>query len=526
MTKVKQAFRVDKLLRLHTGDNKAAFSRFVLPFRWEKEKAGDQENPRWHWEKQRPIKERERKKYFTRETGKALYERACWLELKGFHTSPWARGVSIVTSDNSRINARMSPPRMVLFEWENKGGTGGILQSGFLLVDVYLEPDERWPILDDLLTFNEFFRYIDSPYNKHDRSFKELFREASASFLDEDNKIGRKERDDYFDRWSELLKQPVKVGGEYCHIVSNRLIEEARNYLMGEQNDSGFLIHADDRAYVWTAASMTEGIDGLQALAQTSSTCAHDYGHWIKLLNIDKADDSPYKTHHNIRQFEREWAKDNTYCRWEEWGTWYGFTYHSGAALAKEPNEPPNIVEHFSLYYFDIALLLLYLRVTLFRFSNQLGMLSEEGLKGGKTYREFRRIREQFAHFSIRYQFPILSNQQQGIEMYSLARKRFDLDELYEEVKAEIHETHEFLEMDGTKNLSISAVRISEWGIPLAAAALLASVFGMNVDDFHFSCFWSSSSDCGGINWEAVALFGLVFVTWYLTKRLVKKAGP
>ncbi|MBA1332708.1 hypothetical protein QQ73_17050 [Candidatus Endoriftia persephone str. Guaymas] len=226
-----------------------------------------------------------------------------------------------------------------------------------------------------------------------------------------------------------------------------------------------------------------------------------------------------------MRQFERTWAKERTYGRWEEWGTWYGFSYHSGAALMKAPDRPPNTVEHFSRQYFDIALLLFYLRVTLFRFSAKLGSISEQGL----TDDNFRAIREQFAHFTIRYQFPILSNQQQGIELYEKARKYFDLEDLYKEVKAEIHETHEYLEMDGSKDLNRAAVRLSQWGIPLAAGALVAGLFGMNISDFRFAeyivCLFSDAETCNSVNWEAVFLFFVVFIFWGVTAWLLHKRG-
>ncbi|MGH8613413.1 MAG: hypothetical protein ACREYF_15710 [Gammaproteobacteria bacterium] len=62
--------------------------------------------------------------------------------------------------------------------------------------------------------------------------------------------------------------------------------------------------------------------------------------------------------------FEREWAKERTYRRWEEWGSYYGFNYHSGAMLGPPETNPP-FWRHFAEVYFDQVLLLLYLRVSL-----------------------------------------------------------------------------------------------------------------------------------------------------------------
>ena len=178
---------------------------------------------------------------------------------------------------------------------------------------------------------------------------------------------------------------------------------------------------------------------------------AHIYGHWIKLLNVDKPDATARHTHFSTR-FEREWAKERTYHRWEEWGTFYGFSYHSGALLCPPFNEPDDVPlwRHFGTMYFDMYLLLLYVRVTLFRFSTQLTAISRDARGQGddkiKDWSDkFEALRWQFALFTNLYQFPLISNQQQGLELYSLARKYLDLDDLYKEVHSEIQSSHDFL---------------------------------------------------------------------------------
>ena len=118
-------------------------------------------------------------------------------------------------------------------------------------------------------------------------------------------------------------------------------------------------------------------------------------------------------------KFERRWAKERTYHRWEELGTWYGFNYHSGVMIGPPFNTPHDtpIWRHFRQMYFDTALLLLYIRVTLFRFSRQLTKItSEYDITESKSHKVFQCLRADFTTFTIRYQFPLLSNQQQAIE--------------------------------------------------------------------------------------------------------------
>ena len=69
-----------------------------------------------------------------------------------------------------------------------------------------------------------------------------------------------------------------------------------------------------------------------------------------------------------------EWAAERTYRRWAHYGTLYGYTYHSGTMLSGPSYEPPTC-QHFKEFYFEQALLMLYIRVGLFRFSKELTSL-------------------------------------------------------------------------------------------------------------------------------------------------------
>ncbi|KAJ1554810.1 hypothetical protein HK405_004017, partial [Cladochytrium tenue] len=147
--------------------------------------------------------------------------------------------------------------------------------------------------------------------------------------------------------------------------------------------------------------------------------------------------------------------------------------------------------ETFFTLYFDMAMLLLYNRVVLFRFSSDLfdlaelthaqpyGIASKSPRKdlertssrflSGRNVtavqiasaavgihhtppwhpkklaeRGFLHAREQFSRFVDLYLFPLVSNQQQGVEMYSIFRMAMDIDALYTEIKAQVSDSHDF----------------------------------------------------------------------------------
>ena len=159
--------------------------------------------------------------------------------------------------------------------------------------------------------------------------------------------------------------------------------------------------------------------------------------------------------HKSPSDFEREWVDKRTYKRWEHTGSWYGYSYHSGACLSK-PDD--NMIFHpWSSYYFDTSLLLFYIRLSLFRFSHQLTEIFKSEHHDDKWRESLQKLRKDFSKFTVLYQFPLLSNQQQSLEMYELNRKCFDIEDFFKEIQSEIDNTHNFMESIHGNKLANSA---------------------------------------------------------------------
>lgn len=590
-------------LRLICGEPEkkpASFSRFVFPFAYKVQKlaqhAPDQHH-RLRYEAEAAIEDaawqeslQERKDYFTFETQQVLFKRAQWLRMnaEAWKDSDWGKPVCCPCRDKtggSSIEVCLAPPRLVLFEWPRQDSgqekEESLLQTGFLLVELYfpnLRPNAQ-PDLTDLLEINEIFRCYRRPYKAHWQKFKKLLENMVVKLKDSgsartvsDCKENYEEA--YLDRWTNLLEFPLQCSeGDKQLVWRDRGKKETDHRAKRKPSKYDDLPYADHRAYVWSAAIMARGGGSLQRAFCTSNWQAHAYGHWIKLLNVDPPDDSlaPSKTHNAARDFERQWAEERTYHRWEQWGTWYGFSYHSGVMLgppSQEYEEGSNkksgapLWRHFREMYFDMALLLLYTRVTLFRLSRELSVVTGKNDRpnepeGQQTKsQDYSRLRETFILFTIRYQFPLLSNQQQGIEMYDLARKHFDITDLYAEVQQEIETAHEFVTIteqkksaDRAERLTRSANGLAKIGIPLAGTAVVAGIFGMNAEEYNipgwfyanyrvtwFDAVCKHLSECSWLEWLRVtnefwAFFFLASVvllawpfTYYLTKRFFDKA--
>jgi hypothetical protein len=480
----------------------ASFSRFVLPFAYRLlpddggAVAYEPEEPSDDW----------RRRYLTHETGRVLFDRARWFHLSGL--GPEVRKGVFNLQGNCRIRAEMAAPRLVLFEYPESGHAGELdeLRTGFLILELFFPKEESTgsgaPQLDDLLLVNELFRYWWKPYPEHDHDATDPGGKSYAKFLKDwplglfGATLGGETRGvQYRGRWQGFLTLPVR----HSERQYRKLILSAPSEERGDWS-----IHADDRTYVWTCALIENGgaalrdtlppKPGLQADDLSSPPlAASNYGHWIKLLNVDSPGKTPESTH-ETRRFERDWAEPLTYHRWEEYGTFYGFTPHSGAMLGKvlERDDPP-LWKHFGRMYFDQILLLLYVRTTLFRFSEEITRISakarDAGRAGDDKWREtFENLRRDFALFTNLYQFPSLSNQQQAVELYGLARKAMDIDELFREIQSEIHASHDYLVMINEQRQAEIGNRQAEMSTLLTVVATLglvlglaASLLGMNV---------------------------------------------
>lgn len=532
-------------------DPVATYSRFVLPFAFKLQTISNISRPNSLFYKLNDKKDLsyiKRKKYFTRETADTLYERGQWLTMcDAWNQTTWGKAEITVILRDKPFKIGMLPPQITLFEVpeiKHQNETN-ILQTGCLYVDLYFpEQQDNPPQLDDLLVLNEFFRYFGLPYDYHENIFKNIFSEVPVSPLS-NKAIGSLEPlECYFERWAALLDIPLEFNGQYYQFFTQEWADSAKDWMYNKPRSTNlehWQIYADNRCYVWTVAFLKKGGKTLKTCFEPTNAdlIASDYGHWIKLLNIDNPPfnfelrkyKDPQVTHKSITKFERKWANDRTYKRWETDGTWYGFCHHGAAILA-----PPKEMIFFpsTTYYFDTTLMLLYIRMTLFRFGRELSKVMQENLdnQGNKkqaqqqnvTMEKLRQLRRQFSEFTVLYRFPLLSNQQQAIEMYEINREFLDIEQFFKETKQKIENTHEFLELVESNNLASSANLLASWGIPLALGGLITALLSME-DRNIWQCGFSIKNCVinSDLIFQSVAIVVLVIVSVNFFRRQHKK---
>lgn len=516
-----------------------SFSRFILPFRYSQQGplTGSPTSDYVYEEMYGDIRDvpADRRSYLVKETADILFRRAKWFKLKKRSANEeWAETQCLTIPGRDRkVEVVLSAPSLVLFEWEAKSDYDS-LKTGFLILEIQFKEGTA---LKDMMFVNEHYRYTSRPYRGHGVEMAKMFGKQV--------KMGKEVLPDiscetckeiYFDRWQKWLDCPVEVkGGGERRLFDAKWTKGAERYLEdsflpegekapprapGETGEAkSWIVHDDNRAFTWTCAVMDGG--GGKLRDHFGKLPAWELGHWIQLLNVDPPSGDDDTTIGGCTDFQKRWAEKRTYKRWQEWGTFYGYTSHSGAALVPPFNVPP-MWKHMRDMYFDQALLLLYLRTSILRLSNELNAISAKAIASGdgSVYfrKPFAKLREAFLHITNMYQYPMLSNQQQSLEMYEIFREELDIKTLFPEVKEKIESGHEYIENNAAINLDERVAVITYIGGGIAVTATVAQLLSLSSEGHLFGFFYRDAfvSAASGV------LFMIILGVWSYRKWLYR----
>jgi hypothetical protein len=404
-----------------------------------------------------------RLKYFARDTAQVMFERAAWFKWQGYFPAPsqpqfeGKNGIDFAPITVGLLEA----PEIVLFEApgieRNATSSAGSMNIGMFIVEfVLLGKEGEEPSQDSLNSWLEFVERIRFWQPKFEGfTWPELFHWNPESMC---KKTG-------FEQFQSWLNQPLKIGnGSFklfpsewntaaekdASVVPDKKIPTGDNHFPGKC--PSWACYADNRCYVWHLLVTSVGPDLTVPKHQNASL-------WAKMLNVDSVSTASL-TSLEASEFELEWAAKRTYKRWVHARNAYGFSYHSGMAWMGSASWGAN---HFQDLYFDAALLLLYTRVALFEFSARVSELGIEHAKdrdNKEFLKKYQNLRNDFLLFSNLYQYPLITNQQQGIEMYALMREQMDVADLFTEIERDIETAHEQFNLQEAFNVANRTERL------------------------------------------------------------------
>jgi hypothetical protein len=182
-------------------------------------------------------------------------------------------------------------------------------------------------------------------------------------------------------------------------------------------------------------------------------------------------------------------------------------------------NSDGGFLGRFRHQHFLLFLVAHFHKASLHMFSDRLvAAVSRLDVEDAETSRAFRRdIREaveNFLRFEHRYWFHEISNQAQARELFEMTRRHLDLDVLYREIREELQDMGNFLEVDALRRQNESVVRLTVVTTFGLIGTVATGFLGMNI----FA--WAEQP----ADWRLVVFAAVLVATSLLTLYTVVKS--
>ncbi len=364
----------------------------------------------------------------------------------------------------------------------------------------------------DLLYFNQMFRRLYPAYFEKDDPYQQIKNNEFPALLTikeyqngkSVSEISSQKGEDGF--LSVYMKK--EENGDKAYPVFQNHIKPLLTTLLGE--GVAYYPILDDRMLVYCYVAFQKCFE---------NTSKHDKDiYFSHLLFVD----NPGKDYRYAREFTENLIREHTYERWSHYGTKIGFSRYSAAFLYF--GYEAFLYRPFVSMNFQMFLLATYYRARLVRFADEIATIAKKWPTSSENKkllealkRDLRVLHTEFMRFMNVHWFVEVTHQDQGIELFHLIRKAFQLDTMYSQVKEEIERADDLVEVLHNENVEKFNTTAGHIGVLFGIIAILSGYFGMNFDQV---MSWGKSSwlfvaisfVCGVcFAWSIIILFRLIF---------------
>lgn len=184
----------------------------------------------------------------------------------------------------------------------------------------------------------------------------------------------------------------------------------------------------------------------------------------------------------NNGEMKAELLKTATYTRWQGTGSLYGVSRYSMVLLTDEDPFVKDVLQvYMRTIYSRMIELVLVQRASMLRFSDEVTVLSrlakenyrDNAIKIASLYKEYIRFVNQIFFRSV-------TSQEQGIELYQILGKQFQMEEQIEDLESEIGELHQYISLLIDSNRNEQGARLNVLAALFLPATIITGFFGMN----------------------------------------------
>jgi len=352
-----------------------------------------------------------------------------------------------------KIRKRKKPYRLNI-----KSVTLRIFNTGIGVLAIELE-NRTYTQLADILNINDFGRRI------YPQFIGENDLEASKNVALADSiTIGE---------YQENFKEPnifnTYVGEHIMALLGKNIFTQYKR----ESNKYYLQPSLDDRMFVVSWYGSDEESNRLKE---------KDYlqdDDWCRYLFIDNGDITIENSAMKQRLLESA-----TYERWSDIGTLYGISRYSFMTLTSREWFPLNIIQpHVGTMYFQMMTLLLATRTSILRFSDEIASLASTNKN--IEIKKLTKLYQRYLTFYNRLYFKEVTHQEQGIELYEIARKQMKIDEHMEKLDNKFNKLFEFAKIQSDSESSDKMDKLTYLGAIFLPPSLMVAILSIGIFDYN-----------------------------------------
>ncbi|HHS91721.1 MAG TPA: hypothetical protein ENK82_00095 [Campylobacterales bacterium] len=307
-----------------------------------------------------------------------------------------------------------------------------VFQTGVAILAIELK-NNNYPDFQDILNINDFGRRVYPQFiSKTNQTVpSEYMQGVKGAFLADSIEIGEfQETFNYKDFSDTKIGEHIMklLGGE---IFSQNKQELSRFYIQPSLDDRMFVL-----SWYGNSAKASQ-LQDKKSLYKSSDD-------WYQYLFVDNNGATVQN-----QKMKKSLLKHGTYDRWSNYKTLYGISRYSCVLLTDASKfSKDKLRVDLETMYFQMMILLLAIRTSVLRFSDEVAALaSSVELDADKLTQLYQR----YLVFYNRLYFKEVTHQDQGIELYNLARKQMTIDEHIEKLDSKFTKLFEFAELQARK---------------------------------------------------------------------------
>jgi Mg2+ and Co2+ transporter CorA len=334
-----------------------------------------------------------------------------------------------------------------------------IFSTGVGILSIELD-NYRYQNFEEILDINEFGRRVYPGFVgvQGVQNTKDAFLAKCITVTDNQGDVLVEEN------FEECSLDDVYVGNHIMYLLGQNIFSQKKS---GDNATFYIQPSLDDRMFVLSWHGNDEMVEELQGFENHYTNNPN----WYKYIFVDTG----LLTVQNENMRERH-LSNATYDRWSDYGTFTGISRYSfvvltpsESALKKENAE--FIIGHSKSMYFQMMTILLAIRTSILRFSDELAPVATP-----KHIGKLKLLYEKYLSFYNRLYFKEVTHQDQGIELYDIALRQMKIPEHMEKLDGKFTKLHDFANLQAEKKSASAMNRLTILGAVLLIPGLMISL--------------------------------------------------